>query len=735
MIAVPSKSRVAFGLFEADLLTGELWKAGRRIRLQTQPFKVLAALLENPGHIVTREDLQLRLWGPDTIVDFDHSLGTAVNKIREALGDSADNPRFIETLSRRGYRFIAPVQVLSEPHTYLQEPPPTPPVAVPDPLPAPTAEAVVPAENELASRPAAAALPARNLPALWWGAAVLAVAVVAGGSYWLGARNGTAAPAHIEQVTEDGHLAPGLAPLEDLAAAATDGIHLFASRIEGGNSQLVSVDLNSGVLTPVPTPEEVAAPSLGDLSPNGSRLLLRSHLSSAAEQPLWVVPTTGGSALRVGSLLAHDATWMPDGETILAASGKSLYLVNSSGAPQLYAQLPGEAFWLRWDPSGSVLRFTLMDPALHTESLWQMRAADKKATPLLEGWNHPASECCGVWSGDGKHYIFESQHGTRSNLWELRGNDARTPVALTDGPLSFRAPVAARSGDRVYFLGVGARSELQRFDPTSRQMLPERDFLAHAIRVTYARDGQWVCWTDSTGILWRARADGTEKLQLTPTSLTVFLAQWKPDGSRLAFMAREPGHVWSIYEVPAAGGPINELFHDTHNAADPSWSPDGSQLVFGRTNDVLGDDSPTRSLLLLDLAKDTVTPVPGSEGLFSPRWSPDGRYIAALSLNLRGMRLLDVRTGVWSSLPVTSAADPVWSADSRYIYFHGSLDPGQPIVRINVDTRLAEQVVRLNTAEGADAADFVFGGLTPDNQPLVRARSVTADYYSLELPR
>src|ERR1700679_1375510 len=106
-------ARLTFGLYEADLQTGELWKAGFRIKLQSQPFKVLCVLLERPGQVVAREELQERLWGKDTVVDFDHSLGTAINKIREALGDSADNPRFIETLSRRGYRFIAPVGVVS----------------------------------------------------------------------------------------------------------------------------------------------------------------------------------------------------------------------------------------------------------------------------------------------------------------------------------------------------------------------------------------------------------------------------------------------------------------------------------------------------------------------------------------------------------------------------------------------------------------------------------------------
>jgi DNA-binding winged helix-turn-helix (wHTH) protein len=105
---------VRFGVFQADLLAGELRKNGERVRLQEQPFQVLAKLLEHPGEVVTREQLREKLWAADTFVDFDHSLNTAVNKIRETLGDSAANPRFVETLARRGYRFIAPVQLAGD---------------------------------------------------------------------------------------------------------------------------------------------------------------------------------------------------------------------------------------------------------------------------------------------------------------------------------------------------------------------------------------------------------------------------------------------------------------------------------------------------------------------------------------------------------------------------------------------------------------------------------------------
>src|SRR5207253_7934388 len=115
---------VRFGVFEADLQAGELRKSGIRIRLQEQPFQVLALLREHPGDVVTRENLREKLWPADTFVDFDHSLNTAINKIREALGDSAGNPRFVETLARRGYRFIAPVQADHKPASALGSPSP-----------------------------------------------------------------------------------------------------------------------------------------------------------------------------------------------------------------------------------------------------------------------------------------------------------------------------------------------------------------------------------------------------------------------------------------------------------------------------------------------------------------------------------------------------------------------------------------------------------------------------------
>jgi cholera toxin transcriptional activator len=109
-----NEKKLRFGLYEANLESGELFKGGQKLRLQEQPFQVLVALLERPSEVVTRDELRERLWPADTFVDFEHSLNTAINKVRDALGDTATNPRFIETLPRRGYRFIAPIQIVPE---------------------------------------------------------------------------------------------------------------------------------------------------------------------------------------------------------------------------------------------------------------------------------------------------------------------------------------------------------------------------------------------------------------------------------------------------------------------------------------------------------------------------------------------------------------------------------------------------------------------------------------------
>ena len=732
---VESQSKVTFGLFEAHLQSGELWKAGKRIKIQSQPFKVLAALLERPGEVVSKEELQLRLWGKDTTVDFDHSLGTAINKIREALGDSADNPRFIETLARRGYRFIAPV---AYPPAPLKA---TPNFAgIPDQSPlsdlgAAGAFAVaIPLPRATPPVSADASRRGRRWTLIYVSCAVIAVVAAFGFGILLGRSHTPDAPPRITQITHNGHISPGAPSMESLPSTATDGVHIFSSVIENGRPVLSQISIADGTVLPLAVPSEIAAPSLGDLSPDGTKLLVRSHLSPESEQALWVVPVGGGSAWRVANILAHDAAWMPDGRNILYAAGNDLFVTHpSDDGSTLVAHLPGRAFWLRWSPDGQLLRFTILDPIGHTTSLWELPAGSHTPRPLLKGWSNPATECCGSWTADSKTFVFESAHDGSDDLWQMRGKDRSSATKLTNGPLRYEAPITDRGGHRIFFLGLDTHSELLRFSPERKEFLPENNFLSQASRVNFSRDRQWVAWTDTPGRLWRARVDGSERLQLTPDSMQVFLAHWSPDGKHLAVMAREPGKAWQIYSIPSSGGSPQRLLEENRNAADPSWSADGMSIAFGRVPDLMGKENGLRAIQVLDLRTHALTVLPGSEGLFSPRWSPDGRYIAAISLDERKLMLFDVARRTWSLLADTSVVDPVWTSDSKAIYIHAFMEPSQPIYRIEVPSGHREQVADLQSLLPGNVADYFFSGITPDNVPLVRARTSTGNLYSLDL--
>jgi Tol biopolymer transport system component/DNA-binding winged helix-turn-helix (wHTH) protein len=709
--AAQSSSKARFGLFEANLKTGELYKSGIRIRLQAQPFRVLSYLLENAGEVVSRDQLQQHLWGKNTVVDFEHSLGTAINKIRDALGDSADNPRFIETLAKRGYRFIAPVAF--------------------DP----------PALSELPSLDAAVApieekvRPGQGIP-LWAAFAALGtIAVLAGLVIWALVPSVPQA-IQVSRVTSSGRVSPGDTFLENLPGSATDGTRLYFPELENGRTRLAQALIPDGETTSLTLPDEIVAPLLGDISPDGSKLLIRNHISAEAEQALWIVPTLGGAARQIPGVLAHDATWMPDGQHILYATGNTLWIAGENGElPQKFASLSGRPFWLRWSPGGSVLRLTLLDPANHTTSLWELSANGKESHQILSGWSAPATECCGSWTSDGKYFVFQSRHNGENNIWMLRERDA-TPVLLTNGPLDYQAPITARTGHRVFFIGSDTRAELLEYSASNKSFLPFGEALMTANRVVFSRDGKWMAWiSNKDSSLWRSRTNGTERVQLTGDPMEVFMMQWSPDGKRLAFMAREPGKRWQIYTIGVDGGNLQPLIKEDRNEADPDWSPDGRQIVYGRVPALMGEANDAKVLYLFDVASGKSTIVPGSQGLFSPRWSPDGRYIAALSLDMTRLMLYDVASQHWQLLTQQSVADPVWLQDSKSLIFHTYVQKSQTIFRISVPSGKTEHIADLEDLHFADAVDYQFAGITPRDMPLVNARMSTANIYSLNLPK
>ena len=701
------RRRVQFGLFEADLKSGELHRSGVRVRLQSQPFKLLAALLERPGEIIAREELQQRLWGADTTVDFDHSLGIAVNKLRDALGDSAENPRFVETLAKRGYRFIAPVRIVG-PEPSLEDTEPSLPSA------------------PAGSRPSAGMIVWRSV------AALLACTCLVLGSA-LVFRSPAGNPYRIAQITYSNDVNE-----ESFSSLASDGTRLYFSHIENGNPTLAVSLTANGEISHFGLPSEIGAPWIDSLAPDGSKLIVRSHLQAEPEQPLWIVPTLGGDARRVPNVLAHDAAWMPDGRRLLIANGNQLTVVGADGSePERLLTTSGPAFWLRWSPDGRHLRFTLRDPKRQTSELWEVAADGSDPHPLLPGWSQPASECCGSWTSDGDDFVFESWHNGRSEIWVRRELPwllrDREPREITNGPLVYQAPTPSPGGHRIYFIGANVQIELLRALPKSSAFIGLGHNLNSAALAEYSRDGKWVAWLNaSDGSLWRSRADGSERIELTTPPLSIFSIRWSVDNKRLALMAEEPGRPWRIYLIDADGGRPIPVLNEDRNEADPDWSADGQTIVFGRPPDRM-DNSQPKAIYLLNLQTRQVTEIPNSTGLFSPRLSPDDRYIVAIRLDQRALLLFDRTQQRWTTLTNHGAGDPTWSHDGRYLYFQDFLEAGKPIYRIAVLAGEPEPMATISSLRPIPATDYRLIGLAPGDLPVVSARTSTVNLYMVDL--
>jgi Tol biopolymer transport system component/DNA-binding winged helix-turn-helix (wHTH) protein len=726
-------TKFCFGLFEADSESGELRKSGVRIRLQAQPFHVLICLLERPGEVITRDEIQHRLWGDDTIVDFDHSLGTAINKLREALGDSAENPRFIETLARRGYRFIAPVTVVGARHEERLGRVLELEASAQD---ADELTAAGPSPVKAGAAPHSSALRIAV-------AAIAAILLVVGG-FVAGSRtrNPWTGPPLVSQVTFSGRVSPGDPLFESFPGTATDGSRIYFPQIENGRSMLAQAAIADGETSTLPLPEELAAPSLGDISPDGSRLLLRNHLATAPEQALWIVSTIGGSARRIPGIFAHDATWMPDGQRIVYATGDDLYIARDNGTEsRKFATLPGRAFWLRWSPDGARLRLTLLNSETHTSTVWQVGSDGSGAHMLLDNWNSaPPAECCGSWTDDGRYYVFQSARAGSNNIWAipehggLFGRPAK-PIPITNGPLDYRAPIIERGGRRTFFIGLNTQAELLRYDRGASIFVPSGTGLAIARRVEFSRNADWIAWIrQDDDSLWRSRGDGSGRLQLTGRPMQVFMMHWSPDGRQLVLMGRQPGKPWKVYTMDADGGHLQEVLNEERSEADPDWSPDSKRLVFGRLPDLMAEAARPKAIYLVDLATKATTKLPGSDGLFSPRWSADGKYIAALSIDQKKLMLFDVAAKTWRVVADGNIADPNWSHDDGAIFFHDFAAADQPIYKVTVRTGKVERVADLHDLRSANVVDYRFAGLAPGDVPLVSARMSTANIYAAELP-
>jgi Tol biopolymer transport system component len=474
---------------------------------------------------------------------------------------------------------------------------------------------------------------------------------------------------------------------------------------------------------------------IADISPRRSELLLAAFLGSELDAPLWMVPTSGGPSRRLGDLSGHDGTLSSDGQQLVYASGHDLLLARADGTDsRKLTTVPGVAFWPRWSPDGSTLRFTIRDPQSGETSLWEVSAAGTGLHPLFPRWNNPPAECCGNWTADGKYFVFQSTHDGSSQVWARREpkgllqRTASAPVQLTNGPLNFDSPVPSLDGKQLFVIGVKRRGEIIRQDAKSGHFVPFLPGIS-AEGLGFSQDRQRVAYaTFPDAIAWRSRLDGSDRLQLSFPPLKAALPKWSPDGKQIAFMGQLSGKAWKIYLVPSDGGTPKEAMPGEHHEADPSWLPGRNALVFGGAP-WEGGPPEQSAIYLLDLDTQQVSEIPGSHGLFSPRPSPDGRFIAALPADSSALKLFSFASQKWSDVASTTLSWPSWTRDGKYIYFENFIENNAAVFRVRLSDHKVQLVSVLKDLRPAFGIFGNWSGLAPDDSPLILRDIGTEEVY------
>ncbi len=676
-----------------------LVKAGEVSPIEPKAFRVLLFLLHNPQKLITKEELLDAVWADASVTE--SSLTRSIAKLRRALGDNIREPRYIATVATVGYRFIGKVEVSEEPSGVRENAEKPPGLSV--------------VGKKVQSR--------RQLRG--WALAVGGVfALCLAGAIWYQHR--PLPQPRITQytlITHDGR---------QKVLVGTDGSRLYFNWMSGPLSpeSIAQVAISGGGIAPVPV--ALPNPFLVDVSPNGSSFLI------GAETGLWNVRILGGQARHLGD--AFDASFSPDGNSVaFFAAGGGIYVVGSDGTGTHKLAFPGDTVSdIAWSPDGGAIRFTMKG------RIWEMSSSGSGLHEAMPGWHDSSAECCGKWTPDGKLFLFISD-GQIWALDERRGLFRRPPaepIQLTQGPIRWGGPlpgnyfpgefwggpVPSKDGSRIFALGLSPRGELSRFDSKTKQFQPFLGGIS-AQGVSYSKDGKSIAYVSyPEGILWKANRDGSNPVQLTDPPLQAFMPRWSPDGKQISFAGDYPGPNGAFYMVSSDGGsPRKFVAQDQHLDGFLTWSPDGRQMAGTSTS---ADGKFVLVILNLDTRQDTI--IPGSVGLFEPRWSPDGRYLAAAGFDTLQLKVFDLKTGKWSELTQQGIADcPEWSADSEFIYFRRvSGDTG--LFRIRISGGRAEKIVDLKGWH--DAGWFGrYMGLDPTDAPLLLRDIGSEDIYALTL--
>ena len=297
--------------------------------------------------------------------------------------------------------------------------------------------------------------------------------------------------------------------------------------------------------------------------------------------------------------------------------------------------------------------------------------------------------------------------------------------------MNFSDPAADDVPNQAFVIGSLRRAELVRYVTQTGELVPYLSGIS-AEGVEASRDGQWVAYTVfPEGTLWRSNITGSERVQLTFAPMRAFLPRWSPDGKQIAFIGTATGDRWTTYLIPSQGGVARQMIPENDEIADATWMPNGSSIIFGPWS-----SGQSRGIKVLDLNTNRVSPLPGAMEMWSPRISPDGRYIAALSQKESKMMLFNSRTQKWEELSDHYSGYPSWSRDGKFLYFqdwnHGTGYPSR-VVRIRIRDRRLETVVDLKNLDRLSIGTFMsWSGLAPDDSVLLSRNNSTQEIYAVK---
>ena len=578
----------------------------------------------------------------------------------------------------------------------------------------------------------AAALPVRQTRGTknrWlWPVFVLAVVVVAA-LVWLVLPVSIPTITSTTQITHDGYPMGGM---------FTDGSRIYLTQFRPEGLVLAQVAVGGGESSSIPVP--IDSMMLSDISPDHSQLLAGKILFTGTQDaPFWSVPLPAGSPRRLGNIMGRGGAWSPDGQRMAYVTGADIFLARADGSsPHHLITVKGIPMFPRFSPDSSRIRFTLAEQNIRS-SLWEIRTDGSGLRQLFAGMHNPPEECCGVWSADGRYYFFVYSSARDSNIFAVAESTgilpkrSRTPVQLTNGPLLYNTILPDLTGRKLFVQGTQSRGELVRYDPHTQQYLPFLNGIA-AQDVAFSRDGQWVAYVSVPDFrLWRSRVDGSERMQLTYPPRAAGLPRWSPDGTHIAYSSADLGTPWKIFVISAQGGAPEELLSENEGETDASWSPDGTQIAFGR---LASGDVSRVNIQVADLKTHTASTLPGSAGLFSPRWSPNGRYMAAVGVQgSTTLKLYDFQTKSWSDwwTEPNNINYQDWSADGKYLVWDNFGTAHPMCRRIKVGDRQAEDLFAIKDLHRYFGIFGPWSGLAPDGSRLFVRDLSTQDVYALDV--